>query len=450
MNKYIHLIYIALFCFCLPLKAQVHTGWRASLGLDFEYYFQAIANSHLTQSIASINPRLMYSSQSKNNQNYFVADVAALLSSEIIDSHVYIPQLFFNYTLSDKNFNKTTLTIGRKKINWSLLEADWKLGLLGSYFKVNPLRSQKQGLFGVFYKQKKLNFEFTAFASPIFIPHQSGTVQITGGTIKVHNRWQTFVYYDNLLNQTLSYKLENINIYKFVQKWSLGVWAKKTLSNVNLIASAFYKPYADPYIYPSIISRGGSSNILDVLIRAKAINHYMALLQAETKQKYFSQYISVVFDQPEKINFSKNSKQDSLVNKKILALGLKYHRLNTKAAVGVILTQYKILQKSVFSNITDSQNTEPSIYGYDYKDAVFIKINKKNLLFSSDKLSAKYTYIVDLKLDILSLKYKKYHKQHIWIAGIDILGRASTGAIVGIFASNVANDFVYTGWTYVF
>lgn len=451
-NTY-QILYFVLFCFYLPLSAQAQTNWKASLGLEFDYYFQAIQNSDLKQSIVHIKPRLVYSSKTKNSKHYFFAEFASLLSSEVDDSHVYVPQLFFNYSLTNKKSKKIKLIFGRKKVSWSLLESDWQLGLFGSHFKINPLRPEQQGLIGLFYKQKNLNSAFTVFISPLAIPNQSGAATVKDGKIKIYNRWQSFVYYDKIpvagKEKTFHYKLDKIDLYKLIQKWSIGVWTKKTFSNLHLSASYLYKPYSSPYVYPNISSTVIEPARIDILIKAKIINHHIAVLQAEYKQKYFSQYISFVFDQPEKINFLTGDKHSALAQKKIFAYGLKYKKANTKIALGAIYTQYQIVQQSILSDLAP-KNINPDIYAYAYKNAVFIKANKKNIISALDSLSVKYTYLLNLKLDILSLQYKKYSKQHIWTLGLDILGHSFKEQAEGVFAINVANDFVYTGWTYVF
>lgn len=450
MKQYIYswLSFIASFFFVFNVSAF----WKVSLDTEFSYYLAPVQFINLSQNIVNIRPRVIYSSQHKNNLNYFYTNLSALVSSELSDSHAVIPELFFLYNLQSTKFKKSTLIFGRKKINWSLLEEDWKLGLLGSNFQVNPLRPETQGLLGVFYKYAISDFLLRLFVSPIFLPNQSGTVDVRDGKIHIYNRWNSFIYYDTVLGRKVYYSLDSPNIYNFLQQWSLGFWAKKKISKVYLTASYFYKPYAAPYIYANISDRvevEGSTPTLNILVKVKPVMHHIAFFELQLKQKNFSQYFSLVLDKPQKLSFVDEAKYSALVDKNILAAGIKYTDLIRSINLGGIYTQFNIIQQSVFSMDKDLRGID-DIYGYPYKTAFFLQANQKNILFSSDALFIKYTHIFTSKVEVLSIKYTKILKKHSLVLGFDILGHPFSEQVGGIFAGNIANDFVYVGWNYVF
>ncbi|MBE8221514.1 MAG: hypothetical protein HAW60_02175 [Bdellovibrionales bacterium] len=455
MKKYTY--YSTFFATTFFFVLNASAFFKASLDTKFNYYLSPVQFTNLSQTIVNIKPRIIYSSKKNNKSNYFYADIGALISSELLDSHPIIPELFFLYNLKSTKFKNKTLVFGRKKIKWSLLEENWKLGLLEPYFNANPLRPEKQGLFGIFYKQVTTNFLFRLFASPIFLPHQSGAVDLKNGNIKVHNRWNSFIYYDTAVGKKINYSLQDIDIYNFLQKWSLGLWAKKKIFNFGsrknnqtmyLTASYFYKPYSDPYVYVNISDKAGdTTKPLDVLVKIKSVMHHIAFFEMQLKQKNFSEYISVAIDKPKKLSFLNNAKYSALVNKNILAFGFKYKNLFRGINFGGIYTKFNIIQQSVFSAEKDLRGID-DIYGYPYKTAFFVKANQKNILFASDEFFVKYTQILSSKVDILSIKYTKTLKNHILTLGFDILGHPFSEQVGGVFASNVSNDFIYIGWKY--
>ncbi|MBE8162463.1 MAG: hypothetical protein HAW63_00535 [Bdellovibrionaceae bacterium] len=441
---YILLYFIAALFFTITTSAS----WKASVNAEFNYYLSPIQFSQLSQNITQLQPRLVYSSQHKKNASYFYADMGGIISSEFDDSHVVIPELFFLYNFSSTKVKKSQLVFGRKKINWSLLEADWNLGLLGSYVKVNPLRPQKQGLLGVFYKYQTSKILLRLFVSPVFIPNQTGAVDIADGKIHIFNRWQPFLYYNSILGKSIHYRLQDINYYNFLQQWSVGVWGQKQVNKWYFTGAYFYKPYASPYIYANVTDTLGLKNSVQVLVKAKPVMQHLAFFEVQLKQKQFSEYLSVVLDKPQKLSFVDNDKYSALADKNILALGLKYSNISTDINFGGIYTRFNILQQSLLSAGKDLRGIK-NIYGYPYQSAVFLQMKQKNILFSLDTFFVKYTQIFTSKVEIFSLKYSKIIGSHTLAFGLDILGHPFSEQLEGVFASNVSNDFAYLGWSYV-
>lgn len=450
MKQYPYLLLLSVvtfFFFILKVNALV----KVSLNTEFSYYVNPVESSDLSQNLLHINPRIIYSSESKSNSNYFFTDIGASVSSELSDSHIFVPEFFFVYHLQSSKLKKSALIFGRKKMKWSLLEEDWQLSLLDSHLRLNPLYPEKQGLLGVFYKYTTPDFLLKLFVSPIFIPNQSGALDVSGGKIQTYNRWHPFIYYDNALRKKVGYDLEDIDIYNFVQKWSLGFWVKKKISNLYLTASYFYKPYAEPYIYANVSDSiaDESTLLLSVLIKVKPIMQQIVFFEGELKQKNFSEYFSIMFDRPQKLLLLDADKYSALANKSILGLGVKYKDLDRELNLGAIHTEFDIIQKSVLDSEKDLRGID-DIYKYPYSTAVFAQAKQKQIFSSSDALLMKYTHILDEKVDIFSFRYTKIIKKHTLVLGLHILGHSVSEQVTGLFASNVANDFIYIGWNYDF
>lgn len=82
----------------------------------------------------------------------------------------------------------STYALGRKLEFWSTVDHEWHLGLWQGQFTIDALRPAEQGLTGIFYKIANQNFQFLAFATPLFIPSLGPNVKESNGGLKA-NRW---------------------------------------------------------------------------------------------------------------------------------------------------------------------------------------------------------------------------------------------------------------------
>lgn len=88
-----------------------------------------------------------------------------------------------------KQSETETFYIGRKKMLWSELDARWDLGVWEPLFKWNPLSPDRQGLSGIFWQTEGPTYNFTLFASPIYIPSQGPSFEIEDGDFVRGNPW---------------------------------------------------------------------------------------------------------------------------------------------------------------------------------------------------------------------------------------------------------------------
>ncbi len=98
-------------------------------------------------------------------------------------SYLNVSQLFWK---------QDTLTVGRKKVSWSLLDNEFLLGIYQPLFKWNPLQSETQGLTGVFLnlhneEEGQIPWGVTVFGSPLFIPDQGAGYEIKEGQFEKSN-----------------------------------------------------------------------------------------------------------------------------------------------------------------------------------------------------------------------------------------------------------------------
>lgn len=97
-------------------------------------------------------------------------------------SYLNVSQLFWK---------QNALTVGRKKVNWSLLDEDYLLGLYQPLFRWNPLEPESQGLTGAFLNLENtegpVRWGVTLFSSGIFIPDQGSGYDIKNGQFERSN-----------------------------------------------------------------------------------------------------------------------------------------------------------------------------------------------------------------------------------------------------------------------
>lgn len=97
-------------------------------------------------------------------------------------SYLNVSQLFWKHQF---------LTVGRKKVNWSLLDENYRLGLYQPLFDWNPLQPESQGLTGVFItfqnNEGSIPWGLTLFGTPLYIPNQGAGYEIQDGEFKKSN-----------------------------------------------------------------------------------------------------------------------------------------------------------------------------------------------------------------------------------------------------------------------
>ncbi len=93
--------------------------------------------------------------------------------------------------LSQLFWKQQFFSVGRKKLPWSRLDEDFKLGIYQPLFKWNPLQYDSQGLTGIFMhlepEATAIPWSVTVFGSPIFIPNQGAGYEIKEGKFEKNN-----------------------------------------------------------------------------------------------------------------------------------------------------------------------------------------------------------------------------------------------------------------------
>lgn len=100
-------------------------------------------------------------------------------------NYLNIPELY----LESRQSETETFYIGRKKMLWSELDAQWELGVWEPLFDWNPLAPERQGLTGFFWQVDRPLYTVVLFASPLYIPDQGPSFEIENGEFVKGNPW---------------------------------------------------------------------------------------------------------------------------------------------------------------------------------------------------------------------------------------------------------------------
>lgn len=93
--------------------------------------------------------------------------------------------------ISQLYWKQELFSVGRKKVDWSRLDENFKLGVYQPTFKWNALQTDSQGLTGIFIhlepEATMIPWGITLFGSPIYIPNQGPGYEIKDGKFEKNN-----------------------------------------------------------------------------------------------------------------------------------------------------------------------------------------------------------------------------------------------------------------------
>lgn len=115
----------------------------------------------------------------------------ALAFNAPLMSYIKLTEFYFDLPFSPANAKTTpSLMLGRKKSNWSELDARWNLGVWEPVFKWNPINPERQGLTGLFLYFPGQYLDIELMGSPLYLPDQGPSFQVNeDGEFEKGNPW---------------------------------------------------------------------------------------------------------------------------------------------------------------------------------------------------------------------------------------------------------------------
>lgn len=145
-----------------------------------------------------------------------------MLGRFVNGSPVYAVQEIY----TSKNWGTSSITVGRRILNWSEADKNWDLGLWQPLYKLDSLRPSRQGLTGLFYDFKKSDIQFRAFLTPIFIPTMQPEIKEKEGALVSNNRWFQSPSKNSYVigkETDVVYSLEQPDVESLVKKPAVGL-----------------------------------------------------------------------------------------------------------------------------------------------------------------------------------------------------------------------------------
>ncbi len=226
-----------IFCcgFFLHLSPSVaEFGSIVDIGLGGDFYFTDESDNNGQGFI-----NLLIQNTWSNSQLWVDVGAGGLVG-EKASSYVKAPQLFYRMG----QMGKTHFTIGRALYDWSFADSFWNLGLTQPIFKWNEARPEQQGLTGLFlnFPVVKNYFDLTFFASPLFLPTQGPSFDLSNGRLTSSNPWfNEPVGIINLAGEKakLNYDIDVPNSQDVVVQTSFGVLFGTPHNKKDFILSGF-------------------------------------------------------------------------------------------------------------------------------------------------------------------------------------------------------------------
>ena len=174
-------LFVILFPLLFLWGGEAQSGFIFDIGLGGDFY---LVDKEASNGQGFINILLHDTSY----ESQFWLDLGAGgLVGETATSYLKAPQ--FYYSLG--KVGESSITMGRVLLDWSYGDDFWNLGLVQPLFTWNEARPEAQGLTGIFLKVPlhRGGVELSFFASPLFLPGQGPSYQLTNGQFLSSNPW---------------------------------------------------------------------------------------------------------------------------------------------------------------------------------------------------------------------------------------------------------------------
>lgn len=408
--------------------------------------------------LASANLIVEYKSQ----RQHHVMDLTAGKYVDWGGSQFTVNQLYASVSTNEQ---RVQVSAGRKLEFWSQADQDWQLGLWQPKSLLDALRPEDQGLTGVFYKHNYNQYEFLAFASPIFIPTMGPSVREKDGSLVAQSRWYSAPSNTFSLNGTdtrVAYDLDVPDIERLVSNPGGGLRARWGAGTDGLwtSASAGYKPinalllkYKKSLFLPETDPQTG-----EVTVSPEVGYHY--IWGADVGYRFSSNMISFSYieDSPD----AKLTSDNWVVQNPQRLRAFTFHADSAfsvagfEQPVGIALDVLHVDGSNIRD--FDADGTEQgAIFGerLNFNRAASVKANFQTTIFNRPFFSNfKYMREFEQKGTLINAELNYYPQKSVAvILGADVLGvdddsvENTDSRFLNQFR---ANDRVYGGMSYVF
>lgn len=386
------------------------------------------------------------------SEDYLKMDIeGAVAFGAPLLNYLNITEVYFQTKPSDSE----KLIIGRKLLNWNELDHRWNFGLWQPLFQWNPLSSQQQGLSGIFWQADRDIYAVTMFASPVFIPNQGPTFEISNGTFVRGNPWfrrppESVRIFEEVTD--VDYNFERPQETQVVFQTSYG--AKLSFGNPEEALaqlSYMYKPSNELAIgYSGLLDTSKLRGVVD--LKPQVFFHSLSGLDLSHRVGAFRYGVSGVYDRPQKDlefedKWTRPEFQDATLVSPFMELIFKTTTVSVQA-----LTVYGGEVREVGDMA--SSDRAPLTMRYPFQQAFKISMDNRFLLKNNRRLTSRASYTMSDKNDFEYLQWNlNYRFSSVW-SGFSELELVRAGEITAQNQNEIAQyknlDRFMVGAAYVF
>ena len=383
----------------------------------------------------------------------WAADLSAGTFFSLKQSYYSVQEIYVSTPLDDR----ASVSLGRKKYDWTEVDRVWALGLWQPRYAIDALRPEDQGLSGLFFDYRSEKVQVIAFGSNLFIPTVGPDVREEDGTIKADNRWYRPPSRKSG-NFNLSYELDKGNLWELVSQESYGLKIRvgEEDSGPWIALAGGRKPVNDLLLQRLIhaVQVDGDANFV---VNPEVVHHQVFSSDVGYKLENFKASISYFEDHPETILPPADYAIQRFSPIKIYSAQVDW---NVKEFFSRPLQVQMAYMKSYGDDLYDieSNGAESDItlftYRYRFSNAAMARVLGPLTSIYARPLITKfgYTYDFDQKGSILGMEFQyQWNRTWSYLAGVDILGADdSNSTSEGFINTYRANDRAYAGVSYVF
>jgi hypothetical protein len=327
-------------------------------------------------------------------------------------NYLNISEAYFQNKQSDNE----KLIIGRKLMTWSELDKRWHFGLWQPLFQWNPLSSQEQGLSGIFWQADRQRYSVTIFASPIFIPNQGTSFEITDGSFVRGNPWFRRPPDSVRIFQEVTqvdYNFERPGETQVVFQTSYGARLSfGTPESMMAQLSYMYKPSNELAIgYSGLLDTSKLRGLVD--LKPQVFYHSLSGLDLSHHWGLFHYGVSAIYDRPQKdLEFDEKWTQPKFKDAMLVS-----------PFVELISSSYSLALQALnvyggdVSELGDlaSSDRAPLTIRYSFQQAVKLSLETRYQLKSNRRLISRASYTVSDKNDFEYFQWNmNYRFSALW------------------------------------
>ncbi len=377
-------------------------------------------------------------------------DGAVAFGAPLLNS-LNITEIYFQTKPSENE----KLFIGRKLMNWNELDRRWDFGLWQPLFQWNPLSPQQQGLSGLFWQADREFYSVTMFASPLFIPNQGPTFEISNGVFVRGNPWfrrppESVRIFQEVTD--VDYNFERPQETQVVFQTSYG--AKLNFGNPEEAfaqMSYMYKPSNELALgYSGLLDTSKLRGVVD--LKPQVFFHSLGGLDLSHKMGYFRYGLSGVYDRPQKdLEFDGKwtypQFQDATLVSPFVELIFK---TTTISLQGIHIYGGEVREVGDMA----SADRAPLTMRYPFQQAVKVSMDNRFLLKNNRRLTSHASYTMSAQNDFEYIQWMlNYRLSSLW-SGFSELELVRAGELTAKNQNEIAQyknlDRFMVGAAYVF